>query len=150
MRKSISRRSVFGMSVLLLLAATFALSAADAPPSPATATDVRQLLQERRDVLAQLTEVRQKLYQEGRVAIDAVGRAQLDLLDAELELAETPRERVTACESRLQAATDLEALAQARYQSAQATFEDVLECKALRLQVQVDLLKAQQAADGGR
>ena len=124
-------------------------SAADDSKKKATANHanvhVRTLLKKRLDVLQQIAKLRRAAYLQGEAGLNSVIRSQLDVLDAQLELAVKPAERIAIRKMVLKHARELEAAAKTRFQAKQATSIDVLRAKAFRLRAEADLLREQSA-----
>lgn len=107
---------------------------------------VRSLLKKRLDVLRQIAKLRRAAYRNGEAGINALIRAELDVLQAQLELAAKPDERVAIRKTIVKQAAALEAAAKKRFEAKQATAIDVLRAKAFRLRCEADLLRERSAA----
>lgn len=140
MRKAFAGVAVGVLSTWVVLTALAAPNAGTAPATAGSAADVRKLLEERRDVLTTLVEIRQGLYRNALAPLDSFLRARKELLGAELDLASTPQERVAAYESLLQNAEQMEQTVKAQKEAGQSSEDKVLECRAERLKAQADLM----------
>ena len=74
---------------------------------------------------------------------DAVIRASNQLLDAELELAQTREERIGIHKQRVRNLKELEEYARQRQRAAQVSVDKVLEARAARLGAEIELLREQ-------
>lgn len=127
-----------GLSLVLGLAivsATFILAAQ--PAQNADADKINRLMLERRDILLKIVEAIKTRYEAGDIKIDAVYRAQSDVLNAELELAKTREDRLAALKSQLALCQSMEQ--EARVQ--QKAIESVLTATAARLQAEIQILR---------
>ena len=135
------RYFVRSAALLILLLASGVLSAAEESKSPDMGA-VRDLLQERLTVLAEIVELQRKGYELGEVQINLLLTGEADLLSAKLELAQTPAERIAILETMVANARQLEEVVERLFQAREATTADRLKAKAFRLRVQADLLRA--------
>src|SRR4051812_42159462 len=84
-----------GIAALALLAAGGAGRTRARAPDPDTGKKIKALLEERRDILRAAWKNRQEAFRAGRLGSVELARDSELLLEAELELAATPAERVT-------------------------------------------------------
>jgi hypothetical protein len=110
---------------------------------PMTDTD-REALEKRRAVLFQLVKIQTEAYRQGKASLEGMVEAHQELVQVELELATTDDDRVKLLEESVQLARDLEKIATARYQAAEASQGDVLKAQAARLRAETDLLRQRQ------
>ncbi len=108
----------------------------------ATLAEVRQLQEKRRDLLREALLVREKLFQSARAPLRDVVETSRQLLTAELGLAATDAERITAHERHFEKAIAYTKVARARHESGRGTFADVLDAQALSLDARIGWLKA--------
>ena len=137
--KQIRRLSlVLGLAVI---SATFMLAAQ--PVQRADAEKMNRLMLERRDVLFQIVLTFKSRYERGTIKMDAVYRAQSELLNAELELAKTKEDRLAALNSQLANCQSMElmAIALQKVGSLGGETETVLAATAGRLQAEIQILR---------
>lgn len=144
-------RFVFGFALLFICGAVWfrpgyspQVQATEPTRSLGDAKDskLKGLLRERlatlRDVAAETT----KEYTSGRVSFDRVYQALRMSLDAELELCDTDKERVTVLEKVVAQAREFEKAATQRAKAGLATTSDALMAKAGRLEAEIALERA--------
>ena len=127
----------------VLLGAVVAADAPESPPGEAT-TQLQSLLKERRDTLRKLVDAVESRYRSGGVSVDSVLRASEQLLEAELDLAETKPERIAVYGKLVANFHEREQAARAGYDTGTATLESLLEVTAARLKAEIQLLREQQ------
>ena len=103
---------------------------------------VKALLKERRDELRQAFKARTKEHLAGRVATDALMEVSRLLVQAELEAAEKPADRVAALQAHLDVARDVEKLVKARHDAGRCPVTDLHLARAARMEVEIALLRA--------
>lgn len=106
---------------------------------------IDSLLKERRDVLKQLVKLAKERHREGAEPADNVIRASLALLEAELELARSRRERVEIHKQAIALLRELEKMADLRFRAGTARKDVVLRAKASRLEAEIQLLREESA-----
>ena len=109
-----------------------------------TSERLTALLNERREVLRKLVDAAEQRYRAGAATLEAAIRASNQLLEAELELADTKAERIAVHEKLVGNLQRLEQVAEARRAAAAAALEEVLEAKAARLKGEITLLRERQ------
>jgi endo-1,4-beta-mannosidase len=126
---------------LAAISATFILAAQ--PSQKADADKMHRLMLERRDILLKIVETFKSRYERGTIKIDAVYRAQSDLLSAELDLAKTREDRLAALNSQLANCQSIETRAvELQKVGAQGgEVESVLTATAARLQAEIQILR---------
>lgn len=107
---------------------------------------IKQLLQERLATLKEVVKVATQDYQAGKVSFDRVSKATNDLLNAELELCQTDKERIAVFEKLVATAKDNETSAKARFKAGVALQSDVLLATASRLDAEIALERAKSKA----
>jgi hypothetical protein len=117
---------------------------------PRTGETLRALLVEKRDLLRQLVETSRRLFEGGELALEEMLRAKPALLEAELKLAETRRDRLAILEAMLGEAKQLEEVIRQRWERGEMTQTAVVNSKIFRLDAQIRLeeekLKGDKAA----
>jgi hypothetical protein len=113
------------------------------PAQKADAEKIKRLMLERRDTLLKIVETFRSRYERGTMKIDAVYRAQSDLLNAELDLAKTREERLAALNSQLAncQAIEARALELQKVGALGGEVEFVLTATAARLQAEIQILR---------
>jgi hypothetical protein len=107
-----------------------------------SAKKVKDLRTERVATLKELVALYVKLYQSGRGSHSEVLEAQMLLLRAELDAAETEAERVTLYQKAVDAMKTFEGLARAQREAGLGTQAAVLRLRASRLEVEIQLEQA--------
>ena len=102
---------------------------------------IRKLQQERVETLQRAVEFALMQYREGVRDYRTVFVLQRNLLDAELDLADTREDQIRVLTSQLKIAKGSLALTEARFRSGAVSELDVLEAKSARLCVEIKLLK---------
>ena len=100
---------------------------------------VKELQKERLATLKTLSDLTVKDYKSGRVSFDRVHQAMRAVLDAELEMCESDKERVTILEEAVKLAKEYETIAEAQYKTGKVTQSDVLMAKVNRLDTEIAL-----------
>ncbi|MBI2477924.1 MAG: efflux RND transporter periplasmic adaptor subunit [Planctomycetia bacterium] len=111
-----------------------------------------QIARERVETLRQQFKVLEREYQIGKVTIDRVLRASNDLLEAELEVAESSAKRIKILEQQAANLEMLEAVTTQVYKAGKVGVEDVLAAEADRLaaQTRLDRERSSSAASAAR
>ena len=125
--------------------------AADAPESPPAESSqkLQSLLNERRDTLRKLVDATESKYRSGEATLDSVLRASEQLLEAELDLAETKAERIAVREKLVANLRQREEYARGLHANGRATLESLLQVTAARLKAEIQLLRRSSFADCG-
>lgn len=112
-------------------------------PQAGDTKNIDTLMVERRNVLTKLVEVLRARHQMGLINADVVFRAQNELLSAELALAKTREDRLTALKSQLTnyQAMEQRALELQKVGQRGGDTELVLAATAARLQAEIELLR---------
>jgi hypothetical protein len=110
---------------------------------------LKKLLKERLATLRELAKQTTADYQTGKVSFDRVHQAMRAVLNAELELCESDKERITALESIVAHAKEYEKFAAQRYRNGAAPASDVLMARAGRLEAEIALERVKSKAPGG-
>lgn len=105
--------------------------------------DDNELLTKRRDALNSQCEMVLRRHQSGIATQTSVIAVSNQLLDAELQLAKTKKQRLSLYKTHLDRLRELEKLAKERYEAGVGPENDVLEAKAARLQAEIDLHREQ-------
>ncbi len=112
------------------------------PLDPATRAKIRKLQIERRDTLKKAVEARQREYMAGRGTLDLLLEMSRLLLQAELDVATTARQRVEAHAAYLELAREVDKVGEARVQAGRMTTADLYQGRATRLEAEIGWLKA--------
>lgn len=136
MTRSSLPRSVVGVA---LCGTCVALSMAWAVPQDSKSDEARKFLEERKAVLEKLVEIHRQAAEVGAGSLDAVRLAQKELLEAELDLAEQPSERVEILERLVKTMQDREEYLEQLRNARGGSPIDVLKARAARLKTQADL-----------
>ena len=106
------------------------------------ADKVKELREQRLAVLNEIHNFAASGFQSGEMGAEAVHRAKLDVLQAQLELAQGKRERVALFEQAISEGEKWEALVGKHVEAGEASRADLLRAKALVLSARIDLAKA--------
>jgi hypothetical protein len=116
------------------------------PLEPAKGDDeLRKLQKERYNAALKEVQLRYEYVKAGKaLALDVIADASRRLLDAELDLAEKPADRVAVYEKQLEFAKDVEKIIEARAAAGFRDFSaaDVEQARYARLTAEVNLLRA--------
>jgi hypothetical protein len=109
------------------------------------AAAIKSLLKQRHEVLAKVAESLAYQYKNGgAVDYSRVAQAQRDAIKAAVDLADNPNDRVAALQRLLEAARTNEKVIDARTKAGFRSYEtDLLQAKAIRLEAQIELLRAE-------
>ncbi|WP_254508921.1 hypothetical protein [Anatilimnocola floriformis] len=134
--------------IVFLLAAVFSFGALQSPAAPASSlpADVAKLLRERLEHLRYCANAEKELYDTGRGTLERLIHANRQVVEAELELASTPAERIQARETLLKHAETLELSAKTRHDAGLISTADLRSAQAMKLRAQADLLLEKKAA----
>ncbi len=128
------------LAPLLLLLAVSQFAAAD---------DADRVLQglraERRQVLQELVKLATLRFDQGEGTWESVMTARRNLLDAELEMAATPKARVALREAHVRLLEEYEQVIAARVEQGDAPRALLLEARSDRLRARIELVKEKQA-----
>jgi outer membrane protein TolC len=122
--------------------------AADADAEPAEKPDaktqerIKKLLTERRDTLKKAVDARKEEFEAGRITLDEMLGVAKKFLQAELDLATKPAERLAAYEEFLKVAKESEEILKTKYEAGRASQVDYFLAKAARLEAEAGWLKA--------
>ncbi len=141
------RRSIALLCVLLLGPA---IQAHAQRPAKDPAAQLKSLMEERRDALQKAVNILNGYFQTGTVTLEVVVSAMTKSADAELELAKNKDERIAIYRKQVEFCRNVEKLCQARFDAGTVTEVDVLQAKAERLKVEIQLLREQGAGHSGK
>lgn len=119
----------------LILAAAF-LAAPDKPEPT-----VKELQKERIATLKKAAKQSVALYEAGRIAASEVFEDQMELLAAELEVAEKDSDRIEIYKKAREFMKSLEDFANLRFMAGRGTEKELLKAKAKRLEIEIALKK---------
>lgn len=149
MKKPVVIVTVIGTLVMGALLTGSARSQEDAEKAGtqvAATLKVKQLQAERLAALKDLVEVTDVLYRKARAEAGSAYEARLQLLNAEVDLAESDAERIKFYENFVNVMKEYEDYAIARKQAARGTEIDILKAKAARLEAEIALEKVKSKA----
>jgi hypothetical protein len=112
-----------------------------------TTANIDSLLRERRDTFRQILDIVKAQHEERGAQLDAVLQASNQLLDAELQLAESRDERIRLHEKRVKNFKELDDVARRGHDAGTVSAKKMLLVKAARLQAEVDHLRAEAKSD---
>jgi hypothetical protein len=133
--------------VLLLLLASVALTGQRAGSQP-SADSLRDLLKKRQAVLQEAVHVAERGYRQGEIGFVSVLDLRRDLVNARLQLATSPTQRITLYKELVENMKALERVTKRLHEAREASYIDYLNSKAARLQAEIDLIRAQSTAGG--
>ena len=137
-------RSLPALVAILSIACSLgSLTSAQQPTDSDSDASLSALLTQRRDTLEKRVEVLEYMLAQGKVEATAVFAARDQLLDAELQLAETKEQRLALHRTRIDNMRELEELIKRRHKAGQSPLEAALSTTAARLQAEIDLLREQ-------
>lgn len=142
-------QTVMFVGVTGICAAAFVIADEPQVPdkTPASESEITELLNERVAVLQELTGDSRVAYRSGELTLEALMHAESDLLLARLELAQDGRARIEIREALVKTAQQLEEVAQRKWEAAEGTRAETLRARAFRLQAQVNLARERQAGN---
>jgi hypothetical protein len=118
------------------------------PLEPAKGDDEeRKLLKERYNAALAELRARYQRFEAGNDTLDALFDAARRVLDSELELCGKAAERVAVREKYLELAREVEKIQQARVDAGRAGAQDLEQARYLRIDAQLQLLRAKKAAE---
>ncbi len=121
-----------------------AASPPETSPGSAAAT-IKELQQERIKLLGIAAKILTAQYQVGTVDYAEAKSAERELLEARLDAAETPQQRIAVLEELQKSAEDLEKIVEARFNNGRCSEADPDRGRAWVLQVRIKLLRERQA-----
>lgn len=131
----------FTVFIVALVAASFAVAQ---PETEGRADSLVQLFKEREDTLKKLVDFARIKYDQGVGSLQSLNAAEKQLLDARLESATNPRERIEILESQLRLAINREEVIAKKVKVAAAAPTDLMEAKVDRLNAQIALQRERQ------
>ena len=108
----------------------------------ATLAKIRKLQLERRDALKEALQARHKEFEVGRGTLDALLKLSQQLLRAELDVATTAQQRLTAHEAHLTIMRKVDEATTNWYKAGRVSIADYKQAHAARLAAEIDWLKA--------
>src|SRR5262249_51160014 len=114
----------------------------EAKPDAATLAKIRKLQLERLAVLKKAIAARQEEFRAGRTTLADLVKPSRQLLEAELELATTARQRIKAHAEHLRLMKEADKVTAAGYAAGQVRASDYFRARAARLKAEIDWLKA--------
>jgi outer membrane protein TolC len=122
----------------------------DAQKETDKAAEIKKLLKQRRELLQAMVKVLTAQYQLGAIDPERVFRAERDLIKADTELADTPAERTAKLKESLKLAESFVDLIEKRVKVGGATQVDLLQGRAILLEVRIELLRDEPKAKPGK
>jgi hypothetical protein len=98
---------------------------------------------QRRDVLAQLVEVRQSRFEAGVVTMDQVIWASAELCEAQLELTQNANERIKLLRQLVDGLSKIEQIAKIKFEVARSPIDELLKARAARIAAEIRLVREQ-------
>jgi outer membrane protein TolC len=135
---------ILGCALLVLVVATRGTQAGDKKGVSKKTAEIKKLLKERRDTLAKVVKGLTDHYAQGFGDFSKVAQAQLDLLKANLDLADNLNERIVLLRKQKELAESILKLTEKKARSGSTTSLDVLQANASLLEVQIALLREEQ------
>jgi outer membrane protein TolC len=140
-----NRRTLILRTLLVLPLALVLLRPALAQ-GPSLDPDVEKILRERLVVLQEAAALQREAYRSGTASLTSLLATDQDVLEAELELAKSARDRVRIREEMLKLAETLEKAAEQLAKAKEAPRTDLLSARASRLRATADLMLERKAA----
>jgi multidrug efflux pump subunit AcrA (membrane-fusion protein) len=120
---------------------------ADGPAKKADRSDkIKELLKERRDVLQKAADQLMVRYQTGQGSGWDVMLSQKAVLEATLDLSETPAERIDGLRKALNLVERMQAVIETQAKAGQRPESEALQARAMALEVRIRLLREEQNA----
>jgi outer membrane protein TolC len=119
-----------------------AVAAAQAVPKQNASGDpLQDLLKQRRDTLRELVDYLEAAFRQGVGSAESVALASSELLDAELDMAQSKAERIAIREKMVENLKEQEKMVEARNQAGMSRPGEMLRARAGRLKAEIDLLR---------
>ena len=145
--ESAAKRTLPVIATAVLLATMLGwLAAGESSNSPTDSERVREILNERLEVLTAIAKLQRQGYQSGETDLASVLAAEADVLSAKLELANTSEERIAILEQTVENARQLEEVTHKLLETRSGSRVDALKAKAFRLRAEADLLRTRSTA----
>jgi hypothetical protein len=107
--------------------------------------ELRRLLKERYNEAASELQARYKEFIAGRGDLDSLYEANRSLLESGLELTDKPEEKIALLAQRVGQAREIEQVNQGRYDAGRIPVQTLNRCRYLRLDAEIQLLRAKRA-----
>jgi outer membrane protein TolC len=120
------------------------------PDSPDKATEIKNLLKERRELLKTILDLLVAQAQRGAVNLQSLYQAQRDLLQATLDIANSPEGRIAALKDQLKMAEDFAKFAQDAFERGTTSKVEALRAKTVVLEARIELLREESKAKTGK
>lgn len=108
--------------------------------------EVRELLKERHALLVKIADMKANQYKTGRESWKSVLTARMAASKAELEICDTPAQRIDVLRKSLEYAKELQKAAVSQYKAGVLSQAEVLEVEALVLEVRIQLAREEAKA----
>ena len=132
-------------AILLFVLASVVVSGQRAASQP-TADTIRDLLKKRQAVLQEAVDVAEQCHRQGEISYVALLNLRRDLVNAKLQLASGPAQRIALYEELVENMKAVEKVMKRLHEAREAAYIDYLKSKAARLQAEIDLVRAQSTA----
>ncbi len=129
------------VAIIISAAAGVAIGAPTESSSSDKAAELKALLKERRNTLNNIVDLRFQRWQAGKDVLEVVLKAQRELLRANLELLDDPKERMAALQDCLETAKKIQKINEEKLQAGLATQADALEAKTAMQEIQIEILR---------
>ena len=133
-----------GLFIILLLTVKFTLAEQQVKDPKNNADQLKQLQEERVKVLTQLVKVMVSKFESGQADFRQYFIAEKELIDAKLEMADKPAERIAYLEEQFKLVKSSVELEESRFRTGMVGMDSVDWAKALSLKIQIMLLKEKQ------
>ncbi len=130
-----------GLLVGSVLVALPVIAQQDSDPTTDLAAELTKLQEQRVATLKKLLELSSAGYRQGEFALDQVLEAQHDLTEAQLEMAETPDQRIALLETQLKIAKRTLEAAEQLCRAREVSVCDTFRARAAMLGVEIKLLQ---------
>ena len=108
--------------------------------------EIKALLKDRHNLLEKVVDVHTKEFQSGKVPFSVLAQAERDALRVTLDLDEGPEKRTATLEKLLKNAEGVVNVAEAAVKWARGSEVDLLQAKAMVLELRLELLRNEQKA----
>lgn len=149
-------RLLFGLFLGLLGCCLFLGATANGqqkpPPKEASdrAAEIKALLKERQNTLSKLVAQLRAQYQAGTVDLSRVVQAERDFLKATVDLDDNPEKRLAALRKALETVKQIAQIAEAKSKAGIVGPADVLQARAVLLEVRIELLRQELKSQLGK
>ena len=130
------------LSCVLVLSSLLAAAAQQPKTTRDSAAEIKSLQEKRIEVLQKLVKVCDSQQRVGALPFESVAAAQYELIDAQLDATNKPKERVVLLEQELKVAEHVQRYLEGKYKAGFKSFEaDLLRAESQCLSVKIELLR---------